>query len=85
MAAITTDEFETFRRVWPKRCSCGKEYHEAGFNALPFVGTLNDDDGIPPLEHRNCTCGSTMVVPVVDIRNMYVEVRKGSHVSYQRA
>ena len=84
-AAITVEDFETFRRAWPKGCTCcGRSYGEVSFERLPLVGVSPAED-IPALEHRNCPCGSTLVVPVVDIQNMYVEVRRGTHVSYQRA
>jgi hypothetical protein len=83
-AAITVEDFELFQRAWPKACSCGMKHTEASFQSLPLVGVLPAED-IPPLEHRNCSCGTTLVVPVVDIRSMYVEVRKGHHVHYQRA
>jgi hypothetical protein len=51
---------------WPVRCSCGREYTEERWKALRFVGEAADDGG-GALEHRVCTCGSTISV-IVDQR-----------------
>lgn len=44
--------------AWPKACGCGRSYTEHEWSLLKFVGSMQDDD--PPLELRNCACGSTI-------------------------
>ena len=39
-------------------CSCGDEYLDSQFKALPFVGVM--DVGEDRLEIRKCRCGSTV-------------------------
>jgi hypothetical protein len=53
-----------------KGCACGRVHDAAGWAALELVGTLPgceaDEDGpaFPATEHRNCPCGSTLVIAV---------------------
>ena len=52
------------------RCACGKTYTYAQWHALPICGEqlYNFDDGGDDvhLECRNCSCGSTMSVDLVE-------------------
>ncbi len=48
--------------AWPKTCHCGKSYDARTWRHLSYVGTISyaEDD----LELRNCTCHSTLAVPI---------------------
>jgi len=50
------------RLRWPKRCSCGKAWTKEAWLTRPEVGVQDLGHG-PALDLKNCTCGSTMVVP----------------------
>jgi hypothetical protein len=51
-----------------KDCGCGRTFDEATWAELPVVGTMDgfpaegDEPAIPPIELRNCPCGSTIAV-----------------------
>jgi len=46
-----------------KRCNCcGQQYTETTWRGLHYVGLWELDQ---PLELRNCTCGSTLALPVM--------------------
>lgn len=46
------------------RCSCGRSHTLAEWDKLPLVGVM-DADG-EKLEQRNCECGSTISILLVD-------------------
>ena len=51
---------------WPKRCGCGALFESRdAWRTLPLCSSPDCPDGISmALEHRNCLCGSTLVVHV---------------------
>ena len=59
---------ETYLTVFPHTCVCGRSYDREGWLQLPYVGVgYTPVDCYGPaesLEYRNCTCGSTIVVPI---------------------
>jgi hypothetical protein len=48
-----------------KTCSCGREYTQETWNALPLVGFSAAEDPDEMLEQRNCVCTSTCAVAVM--------------------
>lgn len=48
-----------------KTCSCGRSHSLASWRDLPYVG-IQRVDGEPDLELRNCACGSTLAIELVD-------------------
>ncbi len=50
--------------VWPKRCACGNPYSRSQWQKLALVGYQADE--VETLELRDCTCGSTLAIAVVD-------------------
>ena len=53
--------------LFPKKCACGRSYLDrAAWEQLPLAGNgtrLYSGSGVDRLEHRNCACGSTLVLP----------------------
>ena len=47
---------------WPKRCACGRAWTESDWSTLRHVGVL--DLGGDRLDLRQCTCESTIAVPI---------------------
>lgn len=47
-----------------KRCGCGKAYDTRTWEDLTFVGFMEDEVEI--IELRNCVCGSTLAMVVVE-------------------
>jgi hypothetical protein len=46
-----------------KRCSlCGTRYSAAGWRKLHLVGYQDQGEDYPPLEFRNCGCGTTLAI-----------------------
>jgi hypothetical protein len=58
--------------MFPKVCSCGAVYNEAGWNALRLLTKPGVEDGRMTfpwgqvMEYRNCTCGTTLVRTLVE-------------------
>jgi len=51
------------------RCACGQTYTHEQWHALPLHGEQRysfDDDDDMHLECRNCSCGSTMSVDLLE-------------------
>jgi len=48
-----------------KKCSCGRTYTKAQWKKLPFVGYQKYEWG-EVQEMRNCVCGSTMVIVIIE-------------------
>jgi hypothetical protein len=47
----------------PKVCACGASYTDDEFDALPYVGRMDEEeDGDQRLVLRNCTCHSTLAM-----------------------
>lgn len=58
----TARDFETWLlRTFPlvKACKCGRCFTVDAWRTLPYVG---EQPGTPPLEMRNCICGSTLTI-----------------------
>lgn len=59
---------------FPKTCGCGEVYTQDAWQQLPFGGIWPGSDMHtgrkygPDLETRNCTCGSTVAVPIEEVR-----------------
>ena len=55
-----------------KVCACGREHTESQWPKLESVGTMDgypadgDEPAIPPIELKNCPCGSTLALEVSD-------------------
>ena len=48
-----------------KKCkACGRVYDAKTWALLSVLGTM--DDGVQPLELRNCTCGNTLAIEVIN-------------------
>jgi hypothetical protein len=55
------------------RCSCGKAYTAKAWEALPNLGTVAYPGYGITLEYRNCSCGSTCTIEVIEgARPLYV-------------
>lgn len=48
-----------------KICRCHRTYTRESWDALPLVGIQHVDEGLD-LELRNCGCGSTIAIELVD-------------------
>jgi two-component system cell cycle response regulator DivK len=46
-----------------KRCGCGREYTQQAWLALPLRGRMHTPGGGLVVDLRNCTCGSSIVLP----------------------
>jgi hypothetical protein len=55
-----------FVETWPKKCACGHQISEEGWEDLRYVGVQRSGfDDSPDLELRNCSaCGSTIAIAV---------------------
>jgi hypothetical protein len=53
------------RRNFPRVCSCGRRYTYKAWQRLPLLGQTEYDWG-EVLEYRNCACGSTMAIQLVE-------------------
>ena len=49
---------------WPKTCSCGCSYTEGEWAMLVCIGRMVDS--VDDIELRNCTCGSTIAVEIIN-------------------
>jgi hypothetical protein len=47
---------------WPRRCACGACHSKEQWRRLALVGI----DREARLELRNCTCGSTLAMPLTE-------------------
>lgn len=60
------DEFPEFpRETWPKTCTCcGAKITEDDWETMSYCGVQNGDAeiGVPDLELRNCSCGTTLAI-----------------------
>ncbi len=49
--------------LFPKTCACGRVHSREAWSLAPLLGTWELGEEV--LELRNCACGSTMAIPVI--------------------
>jgi hypothetical protein len=60
------EKIRVLRREFPKRCNkCGTVYTFKRWQRLPLLGLQNTDWG-EILEFRNCACGTTLAIQLVE-------------------
>jgi hypothetical protein len=63
------EKARVLRREFPKRCTkCFHLYTFKQWHRLPYVGLMEDEECGEVLELRNCPCGTTLAIELVEAR-----------------